>query len=618
MSRIRILLVDDDEDEHDLVRAALSAARPGAYQVDWEPDPERAYQAMVANRYDCYLLDYRLGPHDGTELLRRAIGDGCRQPIIVLTAFGDRSLDERCLELGAADYLVKGRYDGEQLDRSIRYTREHVAVQRQLADSEERHRVLVELCPDAIVVHRGGEVLLLNRAARELFALPDDQPCDRLDLADLGLAPHDVEPTECRSAPRPVRLHVAGRGTLELETIGVPLRYGDEPAVLSLLRDVTARNRMEAELVRSERLSAIGSLAAGLAHEYNNLLMLVTGHLERALPLVGGHEEAARHLERASQAAWRAAQLTGNVLKLSAGRPHARRIDLRSVVNDALQMSMGDLSSAGVHVASHLASGCYAEVDPVQLTQVLVHLITNARQAMEDAVVKGLDIRLRHAEGGGESRIDITDTGRGIPEHLLPSIFSPFVAGGDDAGRGGLGLSVSDAVVRRHGGRLEVTSRPGMGTTFSVVLPYAGHAVLPLPQAVEEAADPSLPSLRVLVLEDDAVLLDLVIGACQAAGLEAFPALDAESTRRLLGERAFDVVVVNVDAVEEGPAFLEEVHAAVGDRPLCIATVDRERAGELEDAPCALVLLKPYPVNELLAAIRDLQGRHDQRRHGAA
>src|SRR5689334_9283398 len=126
---IRVLLVDDDEDDQLLTREALSDAAPGRYELECADTYEAGMAAVARGEHDVYLLDYRLGERDGLALLRDAIGRGCHAPMILLTGVGDREVDAAALRAGAADYLVKGQITPDLLDRSIRYALERQEAQ---------------------------------------------------------------------------------------------------------------------------------------------------------------------------------------------------------------------------------------------------------------------------------------------------------------------------------------------------------------------------------------------------------------------------------------------------------------------------------------------------------
>lgn len=122
---IRVLLVDDDEDDYVLTRGLLAEIGAGRFALEWANTFDTGLAAMGRHDHQVYLLDYRLGEHDGLELLQAAVNDGCRAPVILLTGQGDRELDLAAMEQGAADYLVKGEITSAMLERSIRYAMEH-------------------------------------------------------------------------------------------------------------------------------------------------------------------------------------------------------------------------------------------------------------------------------------------------------------------------------------------------------------------------------------------------------------------------------------------------------------------------------------------------------------
>lgn len=152
--QLRILIIEDDEDDYILVRSLLADISEKRFLIDWVSTYEAALHEMSNCRHDVYLLDYRLGEESGLELLRKAVQRGCKAPIIFLTGFGDYEVDVRAMKAGAADYLVKGYINGPLLERSIRYAIERRRAENQLkllssqlitAQEEERNRIAREL-----------------------------------------------------------------------------------------------------------------------------------------------------------------------------------------------------------------------------------------------------------------------------------------------------------------------------------------------------------------------------------------------------------------------------------------------------------------------------------------
>ncbi|MDY7001359.1 MAG: diguanylate cyclase [Thermodesulfobacteriota bacterium] len=139
---IRVLLVDDDEDDFILTRDLLAEAVGAYFDLEWAADYDAGLEAMGREEHDVYLIDYRLGERDGLELLRTAVAKGCGVPVIMLTGHGDRELDVAAMRAGAADFLVKGKIDISLLERSIRYAIDHKRMEEALRESERRYRSL--------------------------------------------------------------------------------------------------------------------------------------------------------------------------------------------------------------------------------------------------------------------------------------------------------------------------------------------------------------------------------------------------------------------------------------------------------------------------------------------
>ncbi|MDX1721530.1 MAG: EAL domain-containing protein [Pseudomonas sp.] len=164
---LRLLLIDDDEDDFLITQDLLRQGMAQAFVLDWCSDYQQALQAVLSQAHDLYLVDYRLGAESGLELIGCALQAGVRKPIILLTGQGDNQLDASAIELGAADYLVKGQFDSPQLARSIRYAIDRCQATVRLADSEARYRMLFESNPEPIWVFSKATMVFLavNHAA---------------------------------------------------------------------------------------------------------------------------------------------------------------------------------------------------------------------------------------------------------------------------------------------------------------------------------------------------------------------------------------------------------------------------------------------------------------------
>ena len=234
------------------------------------------------------------------------------------------------------------------------------------------------------------------------------------------------------------------------------------------------------QLAGSQRLAAIGTIAAVIAHEFNNLLTPMVSYSQYAMATAEKADPdmalIRKALSKSYQASSKAGRICNSMLSLARGEPTAfGPAPVQSLVDEALNVLARDPQKDGIALRVQVQPGLTLHGDPVQLEQVLLNLLINARQAM---LGKGGALTLKAADAGdGTARLQVIDTGPGIPAKLLGKIFDPFFTtkiAGHAAGRGsGLGLSICREIVDHHGGRIEVASTVGRGTTFTLHLPTA-------------------------------------------------------------------------------------------------------------------------------------------------
>jgi two-component system, NtrC family, sensor kinase len=271
---------------------------------------------------------------------------------------------------------------------------------------------------------------------------------------------------------------------------------GEAIGVIGTTRDVAERKRMEQALIRSERLAAVGTLTAGVAHEFNNLNSIILGMAELALRDCGPQPALVKKLTTIRQAAMKGCAVVNNLLSLGAREPHDLRPgNLSRAVEDALSLVEDELSREGITLVRNLPSVPDSLMNEGQITQVILNLLTNARHALLDRPIRGIQVETGTALAG--IYVKVSDTGCGIPSSHLPRIFTPFFSTKGEHGRGetpqsrvrgtGLGLGVSHTIVSNHGGTFTVQSQEGVGTTFTINLP------LPVAERTELAPERPRP-----------------------------------------------------------------------------------------------------------------------------
>ncbi|HZI17787.1 MAG TPA: EAL domain-containing protein [Pyrinomonadaceae bacterium] len=286
---IRVLLVDDDEDDYVMTRDMLAEVWGLDFRLDWVCSYEEAVAAVGRAEHDVYLLDYRLGARTGLDLLRETAGDPRRAPMILLTGQGDDEVDAEAMRAGAADYLVKGRIEAALLARSIRYAVERANSLRALRESEERYQRLVELSPDAIIVHVEKKVVFVNSAgvrllgagsAEELIGRPvmSFVHRDYRDSVSQRFSELDRGATETPFIEQKL-IRVDGT-EVDAEVGAVPLTYRGRPGVQAVARDVSRRKQVEEKLYHD----AFHDTLTGLPNRalFMDRLRLAVGRAARA------------------------------------------------------------------------------------------------------------------------------------------------------------------------------------------------------------------------------------------------------------------------------------------------------------------------------------------------
>jgi two-component system, cell cycle sensor histidine kinase and response regulator CckA len=327
--------------------------------------------------------------------------------------------------------------------------------------------------------------------------------------------------------------------------------YPAEDGVWLLVRDVTERRRLEDSLRQSHRMESLGQLAGGLAHDFNNILTAIIGYADFALRDIDAGVDVVAirsEVEQIKRASEQAAELTRGLLAYSRRQVlQEHTLDLNAVVSRAEQL-LGRLIDSRITLeVSTLPRALAVEGNVAQLEQIVVNLALNARDAMPQGgtiAIRTCDADVRDEQGerlgipaGRYAALSVEDNGVGIPEQVRDRIFDPFFTT-KPAGEGtGLGLSTVSGIVRRFGGAIDLETREGVGTTFTIYLPAAES---PLPGEPEPPSDEENSGTeRVLLVEDNEVLRGLI--------------------REMLARRGYDVVVA-----EDARAAIAEEHVVDG------------------------------------------------------
>jgi PAS domain S-box-containing protein len=502
-------------------------------------------------------------------------------------------------------------------------------LERKLRQSEHRLRALVDGAPDGIFIRTKGVFTYVNAALLKTLGLTG--PSEFLGSTSLDwVAPEYTEARqrmeqgveEGHSVPPSFRELLRRDGSrIPVETAGAML---DLDSYAGFVRDVSARVAAEAqerqlrdELERTRRMESIGQLAAGLAHDFNNILQAQKLFLALLKRKLSTHVEVAQDLGNIESCTDKAGGLISNLLafgRKQVGQP--QRVDLNLVL-----LRMGELlkSSAGEHIDFQITpapAALWVNLDPGHLDQIMLNLVLNARDAMPD----GGELRIQMADetdpasGRAWARLSVIDTGIGIEAQALERVFEPFFSTKLEGPNCGLGLASVHGLVHQNHGEIAVRSRVGVGTQFDIRLPLADAGPQPQPSVAEREFPADCPFRRVLLVEDDELLRKVTKLMLEAEGHEVREAASGPAALALLEQQTFFPQLLITDLVMPGMngcALADRVRERCGELPVIVVSGHPKgvvgRDGEL--AAGINFLSKPFSAEQLQRMIASLEDK---------
>ena len=655
----RVLLVAQDSEQQSAVIAAVRAH--GNHEVVAVALPDQALREAATGAYDVALVHTDLPGTDGFEVCRR-LQAGARTgglPVILLAEPGQQAENrKRGLESGASDFIVQPidaieimarihavlrtkahadevhRHNHELAEKVVERTRQLEGLAGELRIERDALRETFDVFQDGLLLlDADGDVLIENTAGRRLLDQPPPTPQPRAAGDGQDGAGRSISESLAEIAREAIRQNAEHSRTLTWK--GRQLDVRANPAAggraLVYVRDVTEERDRELRRLQSEKLAAIGMLAAGVAHEINNPASFVLANVDslavilrkvddslRAQKVYDNHAGLANLLFDAMTVVQESKEGMARIHRIARDLHSFSRVDddanalsdVNGAVDSALTMLRSELRYRAT-VERSLRSTQLVRASPARLGQVFLNLLLNAAHALAELHPRRNRLYVRSRDEGGTVIVEIEDNGPGIPPEILPRIFESFFTTKPPELGTGLGLPISLDIVRRSGGELTAESEPGRGAIFRVRLP----AAVGIPQAKTRSVS-SLKAIqrrRVLAIDDEALLLK-AFQRMLASHHDIETKLGAREALRCFGQdRQFDVVLCDLQMPDmsgvELYASVKQQWPELAERFIFITggAFSAEARRFLED-PNIACINKPFQLRELLELIEARTG----------
>ena len=636
---IRLLHLEDSPRDAELIARKLEADGLSCdiLRVDSKAHFETA---LVDGTFDAILCDFNLPDYDGVSAMKLVRQTHPHVPVILLSGSLSEVDAVKALHLGATDYLPKQRL--ERLAPAVTRALQEAEQRRlraesdaALRESEERFRIFAEQSLDGFwfFLSDPPRIVYVSPSVERIWGLPasrfysdpdiwwkvmhpEDQP--RLASAWEGLITGRLRAFE--EEYRVIHSDgserwVLGTGTALPGGDNAPARFG------GIVRDITARKKLEGEFLQAQKMESVGQLAGGVAHDFNNLLTVITSYSKFLMDEPAFSDEQRAFLEEIDAAASRAAALTRQLLAFSRRQAlQPQLVDVDALIRN-LEKLLRRLVREDIDIVIALdARQTLVWADPGQLEQVLVNLVVNARDAMPDGGTLSVRTSTPHvvdtrAEGADTPAIsdcvliEVTDTGIGMTPEVQSHIFEPFfTTKAVDVGTG-LGLSTVYGIVQQSSGTIAVESAPGEGTTFRISLPRRAGRAAVAPRTAAAPLPAQRPGERVLLVEDNDQLRTVASRILRGSGYTVVEARSGHDALEQL-ERSQPVDLVVTDMVMPAMNGLE-LAAELGVRHpgvpvLFMSGYSRDAQINRGDVPPPHYLEKPFTPAALTAKVREV------------
>lgn len=502
-------------------------------------------------------------------------------------------------------------------------------IEKALAESEEKYRLLIENANEGICIIQEGVIKFPNPRMEALSGYRADELA-RLPFLNL-VHPNDRDTVQAfqqrkpdsqtQTAPFSFRMVNKENQILWIEISPITIVWEGKPATLIFLRDITPQKKMEVQFLQAQRMEAVGTLAGGIAHNFNNLLMGIQGNISLILLDMDRSHADYEKLKNVEQLVKEGAEVAKELLGLArGGKYEITPIDLNRLV--ALSSDLFGRTKKEIRIHKLFQESIWTvEVDRSQIEQALLNLYVNSWQAMPtggdlyletgNVVLDDYSVKSYGIAPGRYVRISVTDTGVGMDEETLKRIFDPFFTT-KDVGRGtGLGLASVYGIIKNHGGLINVYSERGQGTTFNLYLPASDKSI---PKEAELTQEILYGSGSILFVDDEAALTQVGSRLLGRLGYRVIVAGSGQEAIEIYRRERDQIDLVILDMIMPGRSggetydLLKEINPSV--KVLLSSGYSMNgQAKEILGRGCLGFLQKPFNLSDLSKKVRQVLER---------
>ncbi len=473
---IKVLIIDDDEDDYILTNEVISEIQNTKYQVDWEYQYDFGIESICKLEHDVYIVDYNLGSKTALNILEE-IRDKCPSvPIIILTGKENKELDLLLMEGGASDYLVKSELTPTIIERSIRYAISNINQLRKLQEEKQKFRGIFEQSVDPIFLCSCDlQVTEVNNSFLELFNCTKEKIINRSaevifsDQFDYIEFERNIKSNKTLQYKEVILLDCKGK-ELECQIATSPILdiSKNTQSYQVIIHDLSIQKRAQRELLQAELLSVTGKMARSMAHEVRNPLTNLALALNELEDIVEETEETLIFTDIIKRNSKRIDQIISEMLNSSRESVIQKKpVNINEILNECVSIVIDRITLHNMKLELDIKHvPLEIELDEAQMKIALNNILINAVEAMEPSL--GI-LKVISEQTDLNVIITIEDNGYGMERSTINKLFNPFFT--SKKGGMGLGLTTVSNIIKGHEGTIDIESTLGKGSKFIIKLP---------------------------------------------------------------------------------------------------------------------------------------------------